>query len=110
MNKKISVKNETCPVARSLEVIGDSWSILIIRDLYKKKGCKYIDLQQSLSGVSPNLLSSRLKKLESVGIIFKTLYSEHPPRYEYKLTEKGNGLTPLLKSLWDWGNKFTKTQ
>ncbi|TMH82514.1 MAG: helix-turn-helix transcriptional regulator [Betaproteobacteria bacterium] len=94
-----------CPVVRALDVIGDSWTILILRDLFLDGARKFQDLQESLSGVSPNTLSVRLKKLETHGIIERRFYEQHPPRAEYVLTDRGRELGPVMKSLRDWGNK-----
>jgi DNA-binding HxlR family transcriptional regulator len=94
-----------CPVARALDIIGDSWTILILRDLFLDGPRKFQDFQESLSGMSPNTLSARLKKLEENGIIERRFYEQHPPRAEYVLTDKGRELGPVMKSLRDWGNK-----
>lgn len=96
-----------CPVARTLEVIGERWTILILRDLTLDGPRKFQDLLVSLSGVSPNTLSARLKTLEDSGIIERRFYEDHPPRAEYMLTEKGRDLRPILRALRDWGQKHT---
>ena len=94
-----------CPVVRALDIIGDSWTILILRDLFLDGPRRFQDLQESLSGASPNTLSARLKKLEEHGIVERRFYEQHPPRAEYALTDKGRELGPVMKSLRDWGNK-----
>ena len=96
-----------CPVARTLEIIGERWTILILRDLLLAGPCKIQDFQQSLSGISPNTLSARLKKLEEHGVIARRFYEDHPPRAEYVLTDKGRALGPVLKALLGWGQKHT---
>lgn len=98
-----------CPVARTLEIIGDKWTILILRDLFLDGAKKYQDLQDSLAGISPNILANRLKKLISHDIVKKTIYSEHPPRYEYQLTRKGESLKLILLNLKDWGINHTSS-
>ena len=75
-----------CPIARTLDVIGERWTILILRDLLLEGPRKFQDLQRSLSGVSPNTLSARLKRLEEHGVITHSFYEQHPPRAEYLLT------------------------
>jgi DNA-binding HxlR family transcriptional regulator len=100
-----SYKQKGCPVARTLDVIGERWTILVLRDLYLKGPRRYQDLQDSLAGAAPNTLSARLKAMEAHGLIERKLYSEHPPRLEYHLTEKGKSLAPVLKALRDWGEK-----
>jgi DNA-binding HxlR family transcriptional regulator len=94
-----------CPIARTLDIIGERWTILILRDLFLKGACKFQDFQQSLRGISPNTLSARLKTLEEHGIIARRFYEEYPPRAEYLLTEKGRTLGPILKALNEWGTK-----
>ena len=96
-----------CPVARTLEIIGERWTILILRDLLLAGPCKFQDFQQSLVGISPNTLSARLKKLEEHGVIARRFYEDHPPRAEYVLTDKGRALGPVLKALLGWGQKHT---
>jgi DNA-binding HxlR family transcriptional regulator len=96
-----------CPVARTLAIIGEPWTILVLRDLLLAGPCKFQDLQRSLKGISPNTLSARLKKLEQNGVIARRFYAQHPPRAEYVLTEKGRALGPVLKALLGWGQKHT---
>ncbi len=92
----------TCPVARTLEVIGERWTMLVIRDLlYGAK--RFQDLQDSLEGVAPNVLSGRLKTLEEHGLVQREFYSQHPPRAAYALTKAGRDLAPTLRSLAVWG-------
>lgn len=99
-----------CPVARALDIIGERWTILIMRDMFLFGPRRFQDLQESLSGIAPNTLSARIKTLEASGIIERKLYSEHPPRAEYSLTEKGRALGPALRALKDWGEKYTSEQ
>ena len=97
---------QDCPVARALDVIGEKWSLLVLRDLFRKRPLRFQELEQGLPGLAPNTLSSRLKSLESQGVIATRLYESHPPRYEYFLTEKGKALGPVLKALHGWGERF----
>jgi DNA-binding HxlR family transcriptional regulator len=99
-----------CPVARTLDIIGERWTILILRDLVVQGPRKFQDLLVSLTGISPNTLSARLKTLEDGGIIERRFYEDHPPRAEYVLTEKGRDLRPVLRTLRDWGQKYTQSQ
>ena len=92
-----------CPVASTLDVIGDRWAILILRDLFLHESRRFQDFQDALPGVSPNTLSARLKTLEEHGLVSRRLYEDRPPRAEYVLTDKGRTLGPVLKALWDWG-------
>lgn len=96
-----------CPVQSALDVMGDAWTVLILRDLFVLGPRRYQDLQSSLTGISPNTLSGRLKRLEEHGIIERRFYSDHPPRAEYLLTEKGLTLGPVIVALRDWGRKHS---
>jgi len=96
-----------CPVARSLQVIGERWAILVLRDLFLHGPRKFQDFERSLAGISPNTLSARLKTLEDHGVVERRFYAEHPPRAEYLLTEKGRELRPVLRALKEWGEKHT---
>jgi len=96
-----------CPVARTLDLIGERWTILILRDLFLEGPRKFQDFEQSLAGISATTLSARLKKLEERGIVARRFYADHPPRAEYMLTEKGRTLGPIMKKLLEWGTAHT---
>lgn len=98
---------DRCPISRTLDIIGERWSILILRDLVLEGPRKFGDFQQSLRGISPNTLSSRLKTLEENGIVERRFYDQHPPRAEYVLTARGRELGPVLKALREWGDRHT---
>ena len=93
-------------MARALDVIGDKWSLLVLRDLFRKGPLRFHELEKGLPGVAPNTLAARLKTLEREGVIGTRLYEAHPPRYEYFLTEKGKALGPVLKALYGWGERY----
>jgi DNA-binding HxlR family transcriptional regulator len=97
-----------CPIARTLDVIGDRWTILILRDLVLQGPRKFQDFERSLRRISPNTLSARLKRLEEAGIVERHFYAQHPPRAEYVLTETGNELRPVLRALLQWGERHTE--
>lgn len=90
-----------CPVARAMSVIGDRWTLLILRDCFLGKS-RFEEFQTSL-GITRHLLSDRLKRLVEQGILEKNPYSEHPPRFDYRLTNKGKDLAPVLLGLRLWG-------
>ncbi|WP_145594532.1 winged helix-turn-helix transcriptional regulator [Yersinia aleksiciae] len=92
-----------CPVARSLERVGEWWSILIIRDAFQGL-TRFDEFQQSLQ-LSPTILTRRLKYLVESGIFEKRLYNPRPARYEYLLTERGNDFFPVIAALFYWGNQ-----
>jgi DNA-binding HxlR family transcriptional regulator len=97
-----------CPVARALDIVGDRWTMLILRDLILEGPRKFQDFQRALPRISPNTLSTRLKILEQHGIVQRRTYADHPPRAEYVVTDKGRELRPLLRTLRIWGEKHTK--
>ncbi|HVH79566.1 MAG TPA: helix-turn-helix domain-containing protein [Stellaceae bacterium] len=97
-----------CPIARSLDVVGDRWTMLILRDLARFGPRKFQEFERSLPRISPNTLSARLKRLEQAGIVERHFYEQHPPRAEYLLTEKGKELRPVLKALFEWGERHTR--
>ena len=107
---KVVVRGANCPVFRALEVVGEKWTLLILRDLFLDGSKKYQELLLSLEGISPNILSDRLQKLVSQKIVSKDLYQEHPPRYMYKLTRKGLSLKRLLTEFRDWGLQNTSSK
>jgi DNA-binding HxlR family transcriptional regulator len=96
-----------CPVARTLDLIGDRWKILVLRDLLLHHTRRFQDFSETLPGLTPSVLSARLKELEEDGVIESHLYSTHPPRSEYLLTEKGRSLGPILRALKQWGESHT---
>jgi DNA-binding HxlR family transcriptional regulator len=96
-----------CPVARTLDVFGDRWTLLLLRDLFLNRTRRFQDFSEALPGLTPSVLSARLKELEDDGVIETRLYSTHPPRSEYLLTEKGRTLGPILKALRQWGEAHT---
>ena len=103
-----SYDQEDCPVARTLDLIGERWTILLLRDLLLNGPRRFQDFQDSLSSVAPNTLSARLKAMEASGLIERKQYSDHPPRLEYHLTDKGRSLGPVVKALRDWGQRHPR--
>jgi DNA-binding HxlR family transcriptional regulator len=101
--KRKSFGNLQCPVARSLERIGEWWSILILRDAVY--GLKRFDEFQKSLDIAPNMLTRRLNALVKGGLLKRQRYSDKPPRYEYLLTDRGRDFRPVLAVLLAWGNK-----
>ncbi len=93
-----------CPVACMLDILGDKWTLLVIRDLFMGKKV-YGDFQNSPENIRTNILADRLKRLLKYGIIEKKPYQDKPVRYEYSLTKKGRDLGPVLKAMVKWGEK-----
>jgi DNA-binding HxlR family transcriptional regulator len=100
-------RNVRCPVATALDIVGDRWTLLIVRDLLRGTN-RFSQLLQSVEGVTTSLLSDRLKLLEREGIIERRFYSEHPPRAEYVLTPKGHGLGVIVGALSTWGQQLAE--
>src|SRR6516162_4839412 len=98
-----SFGNMQCPIARSLERVGEWWSILILRDA--SLGLRRFDEFQESLGIAPNILTRRLKALTEAGLLERRRYSERPPRDEYVLTARGRDFRPVLVALLAWGNK-----
>ena len=95
---------QPCPVAKTLELIGDRWTLLVVRDLLPGTR-RFQDLLMSLPGIAPNILSDRLKLMEEHGLVSRRLYSEHPPRAEYELTARGKELGVVVGALAAWGSR-----
>ncbi|MBV9169715.1 MAG: helix-turn-helix transcriptional regulator [Chloroflexi bacterium] len=91
-----------CPVACSLDILGDRWTLLLIRDLLLGKS-RYGEFLASAEGIPTNILAERLKRLEQAGIITSTPYGNHARRKEYRLTQAGEALRPIVKAMRDWG-------
>ena len=93
-----------CSVAQCLEVVGEWWSLLIVRDVFLGV-TRFDDLQKRL-GISRNILDQRLNRLVETGVLAKIPYCEHPPRFDYRLTDKGRDLWPVLTAMRQWGDKY----
>ena len=96
--------DQACPVAKSLEVVGERWTLLLVRDLLRGAR-RFQDFHDSLPGIAPALLSERLKLMEEHGLVTRRFYSEHPPRAEYTLTDKGRELGTVVGALAAWGSR-----
>ncbi|MFV0399278.1 MAG: winged helix-turn-helix transcriptional regulator [Oscillospiraceae bacterium] len=94
-----------CPVATTVGLIGNKWKLLIIRDLLT--GTKrFGELRKSVAGISQKVLTDNLRSLERDGLVHRTIYAEVPPRVEYRLSELGDTLRPIMDSMEDWGNSY----
>lgn len=104
--KKSELSQITCSLAAALEVVGDAWTLLIVKELmlsnYRFEGI------QTQTGMSSNSLTSRLKALIESGVVERRPYEDRPPRYEYRLTDKGRALWSVLVSLTQWGDKYAR--
>ena len=100
---KRSYEGQNCSIARTLEIVGERWTLLIIRDVFL--GLRRFDQLQESLGVARNVLTDRLNRLVEEGILERAQYSERPPRFEYRLTKKGRELNVALTALRQWGDK-----
>jgi DNA-binding HxlR family transcriptional regulator len=93
-----------CPVANLLDLVGDKWSLLVVRDLFRGRRT-YSELQDSPEQIPTNILADRLKRLEKAGIITRSPYQQRPVRYAYRLTQKGRDLNDLLSAVIRWAKR-----
>lgn len=95
----------TCPLAAGLDLFGDKWTLLIVRDMILHGRHRYGEFLAADERIPTNILAGRLRRLEAHGIIEKRPYQQHPVRYEYHLTEKGRDLEPVMRAIISWGLK-----
>lgn len=94
-----------CPVATTVSLIGSIWKLLIMRNLLARPW-RFNELQKNLEGISQKVLTDSLRSMESDGIITRTVYPEVPPRVEYALSELGESMRPIIKSMEEWGLEY----
>lgn len=94
-----------CPVATTVQLIGNKWKLLILRNL-RMRPWRFNELQKSLEGISQKVLTESLRSMEADGIIVRTVYAEVPPRVEYSLSELGETMRPILDAMEKWGNDY----
>lgn len=94
-----------CPVATTVQLIGNKWKLLIIRNLLVRPW-RFNELQKSLDGISQKVLTDSLRSMEADGLITRTVYAEVPPRVEYALSELGESMRPILNSMQTWGESY----
>lgn len=97
-----------CPVATTVQLIGNKWKILIIRNLVYNNKQRFTDFIKTIDGLSKKVLTDNLRALESDGIVEREVFAEVPPRVEYSLTELGKTLKPLLDAMSDWGTDYKR--
>lgn len=102
VTNSIPPRRSVCPVANTLDRMGDKWSMLLIRDMLAGKST-YGQFLESPEGIPTNILADRLKRLEQFGIVARSVYQERPVRHAYALTAAGKQLGPVLRALADWG-------
>lgn len=103
-------QRSNCPIACTLDLIGDRWTLLIVRDMLFFEKQRFEEFLESPEGISTNILANRLKTLEQTGLIKKQPYSNHARRMNYQLTDRGESLRPVLRALLKWGlTNFSET-
>ncbi|MBI2723762.1 MAG: helix-turn-helix transcriptional regulator [Chloroflexi bacterium] len=94
--------DQACPIARTLDVVGDRWTLLVLREMFLGE-TRFSDLRAGAGGMPARVLSARLKSLAAAGFIERRLYQAHPPRAEYHLTERGRSFAPVMEAVVNWG-------
>lgn len=97
-------RRSPCPVAGALDLLGDKWTLLVVRDLFAGLR-RYGEFAGSMEGIPTNLLADRLARLERAGVILRTPYQNNPPRHEYTLTPMGEALRPVMQEIVNWGRR-----
>ncbi len=98
-----------CPVATTVQLIGSKWKLLILRNLMMRPW-RFNELKRDLEGISQKVLTDSLRSMEADGLVTRTVYPEVPPRVEYALSELGESMRPIMKSLEDWGNFYKQSR
>ena len=105
-SKKLSTdlpaRRSSCPIASALDLVGDKWSLLLIRDIGLFGKHRNKDFQSASENIPTNVLADRLKRMTAYGLLEKRRYQDHPPRYEYHLTRQGTALLPVVRELAKW--------
>jgi len=101
----LAERRSDCPIACSLDLIGDRWTLLIVRGLFRGKR-RFSEFLASAEGIKTNILTERLKRLEEAGLVERSPYQKHPPRYDYHLTSRGRDLSPVLTAIYGWGRAY----
>ena len=94
-----------CPIATTLDLVGDRWTLVILRDMLNGKA-RFSEFLASPERITTNVLTERLARMESAGLVEKDRYSERPRRYAYRLTEMGRGLRPVVQEMCRWANRY----
>ncbi|MDE7192250.1 MAG: helix-turn-helix transcriptional regulator [Clostridia bacterium] len=94
-----------CPVATTVQLIGNKWKLLIIRNLLNKPQ-RFTELSKTIPGISKKVLTDNLRALEDDGLVEREVFAEVPPRVVYSLSPLGNSLKPILDAMWDWGTEY----
>lgn len=105
MPKETEFDRSNCPIAVTLDVVGDKWTLIVVRDLLRGEK-RFNDFLRAPERIPTNILADRLKRLERHGLVMKSAYHGRPVRHEYHLTAKGVGLAPIIEGMCRWANAF----
>ncbi len=105
---KATIIQDVCPMALGINILSGKWNLQIIWIIYRKEIIRFNELQKSLGNITTKTLTQQLRELEEEKIIKRTVYAEVPPKVEYSLTDIGKTISPVLKSLCDWGEIYKK--
>jgi DNA-binding HxlR family transcriptional regulator len=104
--READIERLTCSVARTIGVVGERWTLLLLRELFL--GSRRFEALQAHTGMSSRALSDRLQRLERLGVVARTAYQDRPPRHEYRFTGKGLDLYPVIVSMTRWGDRWAR--
>lgn len=102
---EIEFPRSGCPIANTLDLVGDRWSLVVVRDMINGKR-RYGEFLESPERITTSVLADRLGRMEASGLVEKAAYQANPPRYEYGLTRQGRALLPVLQAMCRWANEF----
>jgi DNA-binding HxlR family transcriptional regulator len=97
---------DNCPMTNALDIIGGKWKLMLLNKIREECPMRFGVLRKKMQYITQSTLTTQLKELERDGILLRTAYAESPPRVEYKLTELGKTLIPIMDALCDWGNNY----
>lgn len=103
----VKTNRSVCPITNLLDIVGDKWTLLVIRDLFLGKR-RFAEFAESDEKIPTNILAERLKRMEKLGLLKKNPYQNNPVRFEYFLTEKGKALESILEEMVRWGLRYVK--
>ncbi|MFD1255691.1 winged helix-turn-helix transcriptional regulator [Mucilaginibacter terrae] len=104
--KKIVFDEYSCPVTATIQVLGGKWKAILINAIYFTSPARFGELRRSVKGITQSMLTTQLRELEADGIISRKIYAEIPPRVEYKLTDFGLTLSPIIQAMAEWGKQY----
>lgn len=102
---KLKTPRSGCPIATSLDFLGDKWTLVLVRDMILGK-TRFGEFLTSPERITTNVLADRLAAMEQEGLVERAAYSQRPPRFEYRLTDKGRALWPVLQDICRWANRY----